>query len=152
LIRCKRSVCAAFSSLRAEIPAIVRSGGGAIVNMSSTAGLQGVGGLASYVTAKHGLGGLTKVAALDYAAQGVRVNAIAPGPILTDNLIRAGAAAQQAAGAAMPLHRVGKPEEVAAAVVWLCSDESSFITGTTLTVDGGKLAGTPPFEVRAGPR
>jgi NAD(P)-dependent dehydrogenase (short-subunit alcohol dehydrogenase family) len=141
-----------FLSLRAEIPAIVRSGGGAIVNMSSTAGLQGVGGLASYVTAKHGLEGLTKVAALDYAAQGVRVNAIAPGPILTDNLIRAGAAAQQAAGAAMPLQRVGKPEEVAAAVVWLCSDESSFITGTTLTIDGGKLAGTPPFEVKAGPR
>ena len=140
-----------FLSLRAEIPAIVHSGGGAIVNMSSTAGLQGVGGLASYVTAKHGLEGLTKVAALDYAAEGVRVNAIAPGPILTDNLIRAGAAAQQAAAAAMPLKRVGQPEEVAAAVVWLCSEESAFITGATLTIDGGKLAGTPPFRVKAGP-
>jgi NAD(P)-dependent dehydrogenase (short-subunit alcohol dehydrogenase family) len=139
-----------FLSLRAEIPAVVRSGGGAIVNMSSTAGLQGVGGLASYVTAKHGLEGLTKVAALDYAAQGVRVNAIAPGPILTDNLLRAGAAAQQAAAAAMPLRRVGQPEEVAAAVVWLCSEESGFITGTTLTIDGGKLAGTPPFQVKPG--
>ena len=141
-----------FLSMRAEIPAIVRSGGGAIVNMSSTAGLQGVGGLSSYVAAKHGVEGLTKVAALDYAEVGVRVNALAPGPILTDNLKRAGTAAQQAAAAAMPLRRVGQPEEVAAAVLWLCSDQSGFITGTTLTIDGGKLAGTPPFHVKAGPR
>ncbi|MGN6171123.1 MAG: SDR family NAD(P)-dependent oxidoreductase [Solirubrobacteraceae bacterium] len=141
-----------FLSMREEIPAIVRSGGGAIVNMSSTAGLQGVGGLASYVAAKHGVEGLTKVAALDYAGLGVRVNAIAPGPILTDNLQRAGAAAQQAAASAMPLQRVGQPEEVAAAVVWLCSEAAGFITGTTLVIDGGKLAGTPPFHVTAGPR
>jgi NAD(P)-dependent dehydrogenase (short-subunit alcohol dehydrogenase family) len=111
-----------------------------------------VGGLASYVAAKHGVEGLTKVAALDYAAVGVRVNAVAPGPILTDNLKRAGASAQEAAAAAMPLQRVGQPEEVAAAVVWLCSDAAGFITGTTLTIDGGKLAGTPPFRVTAGPR
>ena len=141
-----------FLSMRAQIPAIVRSGGGAIVNMSSTAGLQAVGGLASYVAAKHGVEGLTKVAALDYAGQGVRVNAVAPGPILTDNLRRAGAAAQQAAAKAMPLQRVGEPEEVAAAVLWLCSDAAGFITGSTLTIDGGKLAGTPPFRVTAGPR
>jgi NAD(P)-dependent dehydrogenase (short-subunit alcohol dehydrogenase family) len=82
----------------------------------------------------------------------VRVNAIAPGPILTDNLARAGAAAQEAAAAAMPLRRVGRPDEVADAVVWLCSEASGFITGTTLTIDGGKLAGTPPFQVKAGPR
>ena len=141
-----------FLSLRAEIPAIVRSGGGAIVNTSSTAGLQGVGGLATYVAAKHGVEGLTKVAALDYAGLGVRVNAVAPGPILTDNLKRAGARAQEAAAAAMPLQRVGQPEEVAAAVVWLCSEAAGFITGTTLVIDGGKLAGTPPFHVTAGPR
>jgi len=141
-----------FLSLRAEIPAIVDSGGGAIVNMSSTAGTQAVGGLASYVAAKHGLEGLTRVAALDYADRGVRVNAVAPGPILTDNLRRAGSAAQQAAAAAMPLQRVGRPEEVAAAVVWLCSDAAGFVTGTTLTVDGGKRAGTPPFRMTAGPR
>jgi NAD(P)-dependent dehydrogenase (short-subunit alcohol dehydrogenase family) len=141
-----------FLSMRAEIPAIVSSGGGAIVNMSSTAGLQAVGGLASYVAAKHGVEGLTRVAALDYAAAGVRVNALAPGPILTGNLERAGADAQRAAARAMPLGRVGRPEEVADAVVWLCSDAAGFLTGTTVVIDGGKLAGTPPFMVSAGPR
>ena len=135
-----------FLCLRAEIPAMLNSGGGAIVNMSSTAGLQGVGGLSTYVAAKYGLEGLTKVAALDYAPA-IRVNALAPSAILTDNLARAGEQAQQAAAAAMPLQRVGQPEEVAAAVLWLCSDEANFITGTTLLVDGGKLAGTPPFNV-----
>ena len=137
-----------FLSMQHEIPAMLAAGGGAIVNVSSTAGVQGVGGLSTYVAAKHGLEGLTKVAALDYAAQGVRVNAVAPGPILTANLARAGARAQDAAAAAMPLQRVGRPDEVAAAVVWLCSEQAAFITGTTLFVDGGKLAGTPPFHVQ----
>jgi NAD(P)-dependent dehydrogenase (short-subunit alcohol dehydrogenase family) len=137
-----------FLAMKYELPAMVAAGGGAIVNMSSTAGQQGVGGLATYVAAKHGLEGLTKVAALDYAAHGIRVNAIAPGPILTDNLARAGAAAQRAAAEAMPLRRVGQPAEVGDAVVWLCSDEAAFITGTTLVIDGGKLAGTPPFNVQ----
>jgi NAD(P)-dependent dehydrogenase (short-subunit alcohol dehydrogenase family) len=141
-----------FLSMRAEIPAMVRCGGGAIVNVSSTAGLQGVGGLATYVAAKHGVEGLTKVAALDYAEQGIRVNALAPGPILTDSLRRAGADAQQAAANAMPLKRIGDPQEVAAAAVWLCSNQAGFITGTTLTIDGGKLAGTPPFQVMGGRR
>lgn len=136
-----------FLSLKYELPALVEAGGGAIVNISSTAGLQGVGGLAAYVTAKHGLEGLTKVAALDYADRGVRVNSIAPGPILTDHLAGAGEEAQRAAAAAMPLQRVGQPDEVAAAAVWLCSDAASYITGTTLLVDGGKSAGTPPFRV-----
>ena len=140
-----------FLSMRYETPAMLRNGAGAIVNMSSTAGMQGIGGLASYVSAKHGLQGLTKVAALDYADRGVRVNAIAPGPILTDNLARAGAAAQQAAAAAMPMQRVGQPDEVAAAAVWLCSDAAGFVTGTTLVIDGGKLAGTPPFQVQLKP-
>ena len=141
-----------FVSMRAEIPEMLRAGGGAIVNVSSTAGLQAVGGLASYVAAKHGVEGLTKVAALDYAGQGIHVNALAPGPILTDNLRRAGEAGRRAAADAMPLKRVGDPQEVAAAAVWLCSEHAGFITGTTLTIDGGKLAGTPPFLVKAGPR
>jgi len=137
--------------MRHEIPAMLQTGGGAIVNMSSTAGLQGVGGLATYVAAKHGLEGLTKVAALDYGTQGIRVNAIAPGPVLTDNLIRAGEAAQHAAAAAMPLGRIGRPQDVAEAVVWLSSPEANFVTGTTLVLDGGKLAGTPPFQVSLRP-
>jgi NAD(P)-dependent dehydrogenase (short-subunit alcohol dehydrogenase family) len=137
-----------FLAMKHEIPAMLATGGGAVVNMSSTAGLQGVGGLATYVAAKHALEGLTRVAALDYAEQGVRVNVVAPGPILTDNLRRAGAAAQQAAADAMPMRRVGQPDEVADAVVWLCSDQAAFITGTTLVIDGGKLAGTPPFQVQ----
>jgi NAD(P)-dependent dehydrogenase (short-subunit alcohol dehydrogenase family) len=135
-----------FLSLRSEIPAMLAAGGGAVVNMASTAGLQAVGGLAGYVSAKHGVVGLTKVAALDYAAQGIRVNAIAPGPILTDRLQAAGEEAQHAAGMAMPMRRIGLPAEVAAAAVWLCSDQAAFITGETLVIDGGKLAGTPPFS------
>jgi NAD(P)-dependent dehydrogenase (short-subunit alcohol dehydrogenase family) len=134
-----------FLAMKYEIPAMLETGGGAIVNMSSTAGQQGVSGLADYVATKHGLEGLTRAAALDYAAAGVRVNAIAPGPILTEGLARAGVAAQQAAAGAMPMQRVGQPAEVAAAATWLCSDEAAFITGTTLVMDGGELAGVPAF-------
>lgn len=140
-----------FLALKCEIPAMLASGGGAIVNMSSTAGIQAVAGLGAYVSTKHGIEGLTKVAALDYAGAGIRVNAVAPGPILTDNLRRAGAEALGTVGAAMPMRRIGRVEEVAAAVVWLCSDAASFVTGTTLVIDGGKLAGAPPFTVRSNP-
>ena len=151
LIRPAVSLRGVFLAMKYEIPALLEVGGGAIVNTSSTAGLQAVGGLAAYVAAKHGIEGLTKVAALDYAARGVRVNAVAPGPILTENLIRAGESAQRAAAAAMPMQRVGQPAEAAAAIVWLCSDEASYITGATLVIDGGKLAGTPPFQVQLSP-
>ena len=136
-----------FLAMKHEIPVMLEGGGGSIVNMSSTAGIDAVGGLAAYVSTKHALQGLTKVAALDYAAQNVRVNAVAPGPILTDQLRRAGDSAQQMAAAAMPMRRIGQPEEVAAAVVWLCSDDAAFITGATLAIDGGKLAGAPPFRM-----
>ncbi|HEX3667697.1 MAG TPA: glucose 1-dehydrogenase [Acidimicrobiia bacterium] len=135
-----------FLSMKYEIAAMLESGGGAIVNMSSTAGTEAVGGLAGYVSAKHGVIGLTKTAALDYASRGVRVNAVAPGPILTENLQRAGPEMQERAGLAMPMRRIGQPDEVARAVVWLCSDQASFTTGVTLPIDGGKLAGMAPFS------
>jgi NAD(P)-dependent dehydrogenase (short-subunit alcohol dehydrogenase family) len=139
-----------FVSMKYEIPAMLASGGGAIVNMASTAGLEAVGGLAGYVSAKHGVIGLTKTAALEYADQGIRVNAIAPGPILTENLERAGEEMQRRAAAAMPMRRVGRPEEIADAVVWLCSSHASYITGHTLPIEGGKLAGMAPFAAHAG--
>lgn len=136
-----------FMLMKQEIPAMAGGNGGAIVNMSSTAGLQAVGGLAAYVCTKHGMEGLTKVAALDYAEAGIRVNAVAPGPILTDTLHRAGIDAQRAVAETLPVRRIGRPDDVAAAVVWLCSDAAAFVTGATIVVDGGKLAGTPPFRM-----
>ncbi|MFC9351486.1 SDR family NAD(P)-dependent oxidoreductase [Arthrobacter sp. NPDC057013] len=136
-----------FLCLKFEIELMLASGnGGAIVNMSSTAGEQGVAGLCGYVTSKFGVGGLTRVAALDYAAHGIRVNAIAPGPILTDRLAAAGQAAQEKAAAAVPLGRIGTTTDIAAAALWLCSEESAFVTGSVLAVDGGRLAGTPAFS------
>lgn len=134
-----------FLSLKFEIPAMLDSGGGAIVNMSSTAGLEAVGGLAGYVASKHGVIGLTKTAALEYADRAIRVNAVAPGPILTENLVRAGAEAQEKAGASMPMRRVGQPDEVADVVLWLASDAASYVTGATIPIEGGKLAGMAPF-------
>jgi NAD(P)-dependent dehydrogenase (short-subunit alcohol dehydrogenase family) len=134
-----------FLCLKYEIEAMLENGGGAIVNMTSTAGLEAVGGLAAYVSTKHGIVGLTKVAALEYAARGVRVNAVAPGPILTDHLERAGESAQQGAAQAIPMRRIGHPDEVAATVTWLCGDDASFITGAIIPIDGGKLAGMAAF-------
>jgi NAD(P)-dependent dehydrogenase (short-subunit alcohol dehydrogenase family) len=141
-----------FLGMKYQIPALLRAGGGAIVNMSSGAGgLQGVANLAAYAAAKAGIVAMTKVAALDYADQGIRVNVVAPGPILTWHLEEAGEEAQRMAGQATPMRRVGQPDEVAAAVVWLCSDESSFITGVTLPIDGGQFAGLkPPRMYRQG--
>ena len=131
-----------FLMMKHQIPAMLAAGGGAIVNMSSTAGLSGAPGMAGYTAAKHAIVGLTKTAALDYGAQGIRINAIAPGPIFTHNLARADDAARARIGAHLPLHRLGRPEEVAAAAAWLCSEQASFITGTTIPIDGGKLAAT----------
>jgi len=134
-----------FISMKHEIAALLDCGGGAIVNMSSTAGVEAVGGLAAHVSSKHGVIGPTKSAALDYAEQGIRINAVAPGPILTDRLEQAGEEMQRQAGQATAMRRIGRPEEVAAAVVWLCSDAAP-ITGATLPIDGGKLAGMAPFR------
>ncbi len=130
-----------FLAMKYEIPAMLKGGGGAIVNMSSAAGLRGVQGIASYVASKHGIIGLTASAALDYAEQNVRVNAIAPGPILTDRLMNAPSEGREQVARAVPLRRLGQPEEVAAVAVWLCSDQASFVTGTVIPIDGGKLSG-----------
>jgi NAD(P)-dependent dehydrogenase (short-subunit alcohol dehydrogenase family) len=148
----RTNVRGTFLGMKYQIPAMLRAGGGAIVNMSSGAGgLQGVANLAAYAAAKAGIVALTKVAALDYADQGIRVNVVAPGPILTWHLEAAGEEAQRQAGQSTPMRRVGQPDEVAAAVVWLCSDESSFITGVTLPIDGGQFAGLkPPRMYRQG--
>ena len=129
-----------FLSMKYEIPAMVQNGGGAIVNMSSTAGLQGVIGLASYVGSKYGIIGLTKTAALDYADRNIRVNAIAPGPILTERLkqIRD----PTPITSAVPLGRIGQPEEVGQLVAWLCSDLASYVTGAVVPIDGGRLSGS----------
>jgi NAD(P)-dependent dehydrogenase (short-subunit alcohol dehydrogenase family) len=128
-----------FLCMKYEIPAMRASGGGAIVNMSSTAGLRGVGGIGAYVASKHGIIGLTKSVALDYARHGIRANAVAPGPIATERLVLPEAQREQFVRT-IPVQRVGRPEEVAAAVIWLCSDQASFITGATIPIDGGKLS------------
>ena len=133
-----------FLGMKYQIPAMLQSGGGAIVNMASIAGLNGVANLAAYVAGKAGIIGLTKVAALDYADQGIRVNVVAPGPILTHHLEKAGMEAQRQAGASTPMKRIGRAEEVAATVLWLCSDQASFITGATIPIDGGQYAGLKP--------
>ena len=136
-----------FLGMKFQIPAMLASGGGAIVNMASIAGLNGTANLAAYVAGKAGVIGLTKVAALDYADQGIRVNVVAPGPILTYHLEAAGPQAQRAAALSTPMRRVGTAAEVARAVLWLCSEESSFITGTVIPIDGGQSAGNKPPQM-----
>jgi NAD(P)-dependent dehydrogenase (short-subunit alcohol dehydrogenase family) len=131
-----------FYGMKYQIPAMLGSGGGVIINMASVAGLGATSSLAAYVSGKAGIIGLSKSAALDYADKGIRINVIAPGPILTDHLRAAGDRAQQMAAQSVPLGRIGTTADVAACVLWLCSDEASFITGATIPVDGGQTAGT----------
>src|SRR5580704_10414266 len=140
-----------FLGMKFQIPAMLDSGGGTIVNMASIAGLNGTANLAAYVAGKAVIIGLTKVAALDYADQGIRVNVVAPGPILTYHLEAAGTQAQQGAAMSTPMRRVGTPAEVAQVVLWLCSEQSSFVTGTVVPIDGGQAAGNkPPHMYRQG--
>lgn len=129
-----------FLCMKYEIPAMLAGGGGAIVNMSSTAGLGGVRGMGGYVAGKHGVIGLTKAAALDYAVRDVRINAVAPGPIATDRIAHLSDEARDPIARAVPMSRIGQPEEVGAVVVWLCSDQAAFVTGATIPVDGGRLS------------
>jgi NAD(P)-dependent dehydrogenase (short-subunit alcohol dehydrogenase family) len=130
-----------FLCMKYEIPLILKQGGGAVVNTSSGAGVIGIKGSPAYTAAKHGVIGLTRAAALDYAAQGVRVNAICPGYIDTPMMGRfTGGTAEGRAKviAEEPVGRMGKPEEIAAAVVWLCSDAAAFMVGHAMVIDGGQ--------------
>jgi NAD(P)-dependent dehydrogenase (short-subunit alcohol dehydrogenase family) len=132
-----------FVSMQAEIPAMLASGGGSIVNTASAAGLMGFANLPAYVASKHGVIGLTKSVALEYARQGIRVNAVCPGSIRTQMLegfVGGDENALEGMGKVQPIGRLGTPEEVAEAVVWLCSEAASFVTGHALAVDGGVLA------------
>jgi len=136
-----------FLGMKYQIGAMLRTGGGTIVNMASLAGITGVANLAAYVAGKAGIIGLTKVAALDYADQGIRVNVVAPGTILTHHLEAAGAEAQRLAALAAPMRRIGSAAEVARVVLWLSSPESSYVTGTVIPVDGGQSAGVKPPQM-----
>src|SRR5260370_21625823 len=132
-----------FLGMKYEIPAMLASGGGAIVNLSSTVGLVGFGGpgggIAPYIASKHGVIGLTKAAALEYARQHIRINAIAPGTTRTSVNERwiADEQTRQRITGGMPLGRVAEPFEVAEGILWLCSPAASYVTGVTLPVDGG---------------
>jgi NAD(P)-dependent dehydrogenase (short-subunit alcohol dehydrogenase family) len=129
-----------FLSMKYEIPAILASGGGAIVNMSSVAGQIGGPLGISYYASKHGVIGATKAAAIEFSAKGVRVNAICPAVIKTDIIAAFPPEMEAALIAAHPIGRFGEADEVAQTVVFLCSDKASFITGSAIAIDGGLLA------------
>jgi NAD(P)-dependent dehydrogenase (short-subunit alcohol dehydrogenase family) len=132
-----------FLCMKYEIPLMLRHGGGAIVNTASAAGLVGLSGASAYVAAKHGVAGLTKAAALEFAQKGIRVNAVCPGFIRTpmvERVLDKGSISEEQIFATEPMHRMGKPEEIAEAVLWLCSEASSFVTGLPMPVDGGYVA------------
>ena len=127
--------------MKHQIGAMLATGGGAIVNMASLAGVIGTSALSAYVAGKSGIIGLTKAAALDYADRNIRINVVAPGPILTYRLEQAGSDVRRQAAQATPMRRLGSIADVANAVLWLCSQEAAFITGAVLPIDGGQSAG-----------
>jgi len=131
-------------AMKCEIGAMLKNGGGAIVNNASVGGLVGFPGAGVYVASKHAVLGLTKTAALEYAKQGIRVNAVSPGGIETPMLHRftggPGTDFFNQLASLHPIGRLGRPEEIAEAVLWLCSENASFVTGQTLTADGGWTA------------
>ncbi|MCE5191194.1 MAG: SDR family oxidoreductase [Actinomycetia bacterium] len=132
-----------FLSMKYEIPQMLAGGGGAIVNTASIAGLVGFQGLASYTASKYGVNGLTKAAALEYAKAGLRVNSVCPGVINTamvERLIAETPEMEAGLVAGTPMGRLGEPSEIGEAVVWLCSDRASFVTGHNMAVDGGYTA------------
>jgi NAD(P)-dependent dehydrogenase (short-subunit alcohol dehydrogenase family) len=136
------NVLGTILSLKHELRVMLPQGHGSIVNLSSVLGKAGIAGGSLYVASKHAVEGLTKAAALEAAASGVRVNAVAPGPVETDMLTRftGGAAGKAGLIAGIPAKRAGTPEEIAQTIVFLASDKAPFITGQSIAVDGGKLA------------
>ncbi|WP_114951754.1 glucose 1-dehydrogenase [Sphingosinicella terrae] len=127
-------------SMKYEIPAILEAGGGAIVNCSSYAGLRGGPRSSAYYASKHAVLGMTKSVALEYAARGIRVNAVCPGLVMTDLIANNFAGAEEKLAmltARIPMQRTGEPDEVADAVLWLASDESRLVTGIAMPIDGG---------------
>ena len=132
-----------FLGTKYAVPAMLEDGGGSIVNVSSIAGVVGFPELAPYVASKHGVIGLTKVAALEYGRSDVRVNAVSPGVIDTEMVARTREESPETieqTEQATPIGRLGAPEEIGDAIVWLCSPDASFVTGETLVVDGGFTA------------
>jgi NAD(P)-dependent dehydrogenase (short-subunit alcohol dehydrogenase family) len=138
------NVLGVLVAMKYEIAAMLKNGGGSIVNNASVAGLVGLPGASVYVASKHAVMGLTRSAALEYAREGIRVNAVSPGPIQTPMLDRfmgeLGAEVEAHLMNTLPMGRKGRAEEIAEAVLWLCSDKGSFVTGQSLTVDGGWTA------------
>jgi NAD(P)-dependent dehydrogenase (short-subunit alcohol dehydrogenase family) len=137
------NVLGVFLSMKYEVPAMLQVGGGSIINTSSVLGHVGTLGMGIYVASKHAVEGITKTAALELAEQKIRVNAVAPAAIATDMIERfakEGSEERRKLAASHPVKRVGQSQEVASAVVFLASDAASFITGTSLPVDGGWLA------------
>jgi NAD(P)-dependent dehydrogenase (short-subunit alcohol dehydrogenase family) len=132
-----------WHGLKFEIPHMLAHGGGSIVNTSSSAGVTGIANIALYTASKHAVVGLTKATALELARANIRVNAVAPGPVNTGLLHRmiAGKIDVATIAESVPMGRVSEPDEAARAILWLCSDESSFVTGHTLVVDGGLTVG-----------
>ena len=143
---CAVNLKGVYLCLKAEIAHLLDAGGGgAIVNTASVAGVEGAKNLPAYVASKHGVMGLTRTAALEYATRGIRVNAVCPGPIRTrmlEAIMEENPRMEPAMIAAVPMRRLGAPEEIAEAVVWLCSDRASYVTGQGLVVDGGFTAGS----------
>ncbi|MGA9842948.1 MAG: SDR family oxidoreductase [Nitrososphaeraceae archaeon] len=130
-------------SMKYEIPEMIRSGGGAIVNNSSVAGLMGFPQMPIYIASKHAVLGLTKSAALEYAKSGIRINAVAPGGVETDmveRMVEDNKQFLETVKSMHPIGRIAKPEEIANAVVWLLSDKASFVLGHTLLIDGGMVS------------